>query len=178
VDAFAFFAKLLGTSARVGAAIALVAVAVYLGRRAGVNFFVDLNETLFQTLVIAGLIGAAMVAVELVLAFGRFLKWISSRISNYMRKRAERKSVKNNALKEHAKSDARIRSGTTVCSNERPAAVYSEQRQQPVIPNGTSQSSRARRSKLVRIRPDHLLCGAALRLERDQCRFKRISRST
>ena len=64
MDAFSFLAKLLGTSARVGAAIAFVAVAVYLGRRAGVNFFVDLNKTLFWTLVIAGLIGAAMVAVE------------------------------------------------------------------------------------------------------------------
>ena len=111
METLAFIAKLFHATTRVGAAVAIAALVVYLGRRAGINFFVDLNENIFQTLVVAGIVGGAMVAVELVLAFGRFLRWIGSNIETSIRKYVQHKRVKRNALKKHEKPDARVRSG-------------------------------------------------------------------
>jgi hypothetical protein len=141
VETLAFIAKLFHATTRVGAAVAIAALVVYLGRRAGINFFVDLNENIFQTLVVAGIVGGAMVAVELVLAFGRFLRWIGSNIETSIRKYVQHKRVKRNALKKHEKPDARVRSGIALCSIQRLAAVYSQSRQPAVMADGERKSS-------------------------------------
>ncbi len=102
MDPFSFIAKLIGATARVGGAIALAAAVVFFGRRVGVGFFVDVNESIYQAIVIAGLIGACIVVVELVIVGGKGIRWIGSKVSGGLAAMAERRNERRTALKNMA----------------------------------------------------------------------------
>jgi hypothetical protein len=74
--------------AKVGGAFALAAIVLYVGRLAGVGFFVELNSSIYQGIEIAGLVGACMVAVELIIAAGKGLRWIARKLSAAITRRA------------------------------------------------------------------------------------------
>jgi hypothetical protein len=99
LDPLAFISKLIGTTAKVGAAFAIAGVAVYFGRRSGIGFFIGLNDVVYQAIVVAGLVGAGSVAVELVVACGRALRWLGGKITNISRKRAVHIRKRDNALR-------------------------------------------------------------------------------
>jgi hypothetical protein len=65
LDPLSFIAKLIGVTARVGAVFALSALCLYIGRRAGVEFFINLDPVIFQTIIVAGIVGVCSVVVEL-----------------------------------------------------------------------------------------------------------------
>jgi hypothetical protein len=83
VDLLAFISKLLGVTGKVGAAAAAVAAVIYYSRQQGISIFFNLNDKLFQTIIVAGLIGAAIVATDLLVAFARFLRLLVSGISQH-----------------------------------------------------------------------------------------------
>ena len=68
MDPLTLISKVIEATGRVGAAFALAAGVVYVGRRSGVEFFTGLDSTVYQTVVLAGLDGAGTVAVELAIA--------------------------------------------------------------------------------------------------------------
>ena len=82
--------------------MALAAISVYAGRRAGIGFFVRLNESIFQGIMIAGLVGACIVVVDLVIVVGRGSRWISSKISGHLAVMAEHRNERRSALKNMA----------------------------------------------------------------------------
>ncbi len=98
VDPLSFVAKIIGVTARVGAVVALAAGAVYLARRAGIEFFVTLDQTTFVAIILAGLIGASAVAVELIIAIGKGIKWVGSWAARRLSASAERRTEKRTAL--------------------------------------------------------------------------------
>jgi hypothetical protein len=71
---------LLGCLRELGAIFAIAAGVVYLGRRAGIECFVGLDLTLYQSIILAGIIGAGAVAVDLVVAVGKGILWIGSNL--------------------------------------------------------------------------------------------------
>jgi hypothetical protein len=99
VDPLTFIAKLIGATARVGGAIALAAIVVYVGRRAGLGFFVGLNGSIYQGIEVAGLVGACIVAVELIIAAGKALRWIGRKLSAAIARQAERRNQRALALR-------------------------------------------------------------------------------
>ena len=56
MDPLTLIAKLLGATWKVGAAMAVVASVIFYGRQEGISIFVNLNDGLFQTIIVAGLI--------------------------------------------------------------------------------------------------------------------------
>ncbi|MHB8886597.1 MAG: hypothetical protein ACYC5H_16240 [Methylovirgula sp.] len=74
MDLFAFLAKTLGATARMGFAIALAALILWLGRRAKIDFFVTLDPVIFSAMIVAGIVGGCIVVAELtfsLIAFGK-----------------------------------------------------------------------------------------------------------
>jgi hypothetical protein len=108
MDPLTLIAKLLGATWKVGAAMAVVAGVIFYGRQEGISIFVNLNDGLFQTIIVAGLIGAATVAVELLVAFARFVRWLGSRIAQFTAGGSARTESKTKCA-EHAVVDIRIR---------------------------------------------------------------------
>jgi hypothetical protein len=102
MDPLAFIGKVINATARVGGAIALAAIAVYLCRRAGVGFFVNLDKAVYQSIIMAGLVGACIVAVDLIIAIGKGMQWISRKLSARMAQGAERRNERRLALKNMA----------------------------------------------------------------------------
>jgi len=99
LDPLTFVAKIIGTTARVGGAVALAAGTVVLGHRVGFSLFVNLNDSLYQGVVVAGLIGACVVAVELVILAGKGVRWIGSRIFERLAIWGDHRIEKKMALK-------------------------------------------------------------------------------
>jgi hypothetical protein len=93
VDPFSFLAKFFSVTARAGAILALAALTLYVGRRAGIEFFTGLDPLLFQAVIVAGIIGGCAVIVELVISIGRAVvhQWLPSYF--------ERRSSKQTALR-------------------------------------------------------------------------------
>jgi hypothetical protein len=86
VDPLSFIAKFIGVPARVGAVIAVAALAIYGLRRAGFEPFASMEPTIYQTVAVAGVIGAAMVATAILLALrepveSSWSKWRKHRIN-------------------------------------------------------------------------------------------------
>ncbi len=80
MDALSFLAKFFDVTARVGAAFALAAAVLYLGRVAGVEFFKALDPVLYQAIVVAGIVGACSVAVDMLIALRKFFsRWLKER---------------------------------------------------------------------------------------------------
>lgn len=99
LDVLSFIAKLIGATARVGAAVALLAGVIYVGRNAGIEFFVALPEGLYQTIVVAGLFGAFIVLVELVIQVGKGFRHIGKWIIEKNRTRHSHAVERQTALK-------------------------------------------------------------------------------
>ena len=73
--ALAFLSKLLGTTARIGAIIALTALTLMLLVQAQIQPFAQLaGTTLYQTIIVAGVVGACTVVVEIFIALRRLIK--------------------------------------------------------------------------------------------------------
>lgn len=70
MDPLSFVAKLLGATARVGAVVALAALILYAGRREGVEFFTKLDPVLFQSVIVAGIIGGSAVVIDILKTLG------------------------------------------------------------------------------------------------------------
>jgi hypothetical protein len=98
MDPLSFIAKIVGVTARVGAIFAIAAGVVYVGRRSGIEFFVGLDLTLYQSIILAGIIGAGAVAVDLVVAVGKGILWLGSKIAASFSLAAERRREKRSAL--------------------------------------------------------------------------------
>jgi hypothetical protein len=100
LDLLSFLAKLIGTTARVGAAFALLAAVTYVCRKAGIDVFAALPDGLYQAIVVAGLLGAAIVLVEFVIQVGRGLrqigKWIAKKNRTRRRHAVERQTAIKN----------------------------------------------------------------------------------
>jgi hypothetical protein len=92
VDPLAFISKLLGITWKVGAAIAAVAAVIYYGRQQGISIFFNLNDKLFKTIIVAGLIGAVIVSIDLLVAFARLVLLLVSRILQH---KANKTALKN-----------------------------------------------------------------------------------
>jgi hypothetical protein len=99
LDLLSFLAKLIGTTARVGAAFALLAVVTYVCRKAGIDVFAALPDGFYQAIVVAGLLGAAIVLVELVIQVGKGLRQIGKWIAKKNRTRHRRAVERQTALK-------------------------------------------------------------------------------
>jgi hypothetical protein len=75
MDSLAFLLRLIGTTARIGAVIALTALALGLLVQAQVPPFVQLaGTTLYQTIIVAGIVGASTVVVEIFIGLHRLIK--------------------------------------------------------------------------------------------------------
>jgi hypothetical protein len=86
--ALTFLLKLLGTTARIGAITALTALALCLLVQGQIQPFAQLaGTTLYQTIIVAGIVGFCTVVVEIVIALGRLIN-----------DRARRKLVLSNNL--------------------------------------------------------------------------------
>jgi hypothetical protein len=73
--ALAFLSKLLGTTARIGAIIALTALTLIVLVQAQIQPFAQIaGTTLYQTIIVAGIVGASTVVVEIFIALRRLLK--------------------------------------------------------------------------------------------------------
>jgi hypothetical protein len=93
VDALSFLAKFFDVTARVGAAFALAAAILYFGRVAGVEFFKGLDPVLYQTIVVAGIVGACTIVVEMSVALGKsFSRWLKERVE---RRRESTEALEN-----------------------------------------------------------------------------------
>ena len=68
MDPLSLIAKFIGVTARVGAVFALGALAIYCLRRIGAEPFASLEPIIYQTVVVAGVIGAATLAIEIAIA--------------------------------------------------------------------------------------------------------------
>jgi hypothetical protein len=72
--ALAFLLKLLGTTARIGAVIALTALTLGLLVQAQIEPFAQLaGTTLYQTIIVAGVVGVCTVVVEIFIALRRLI---------------------------------------------------------------------------------------------------------
>ena len=72
MDPLAFFLKLIGTTARIGAIIALTALALWVLVQVQIQPFATLAGTaLYQTIIVAGMIGLCTVIVEIFIAISR-----------------------------------------------------------------------------------------------------------
>jgi hypothetical protein len=72
--ALAFLLKLLGTTARIGAVIALTAFALCLLAQAQIQPFAQLaGTTLYQTIIVAGVVGASTLIVEIFISLYRLI---------------------------------------------------------------------------------------------------------
>jgi hypothetical protein len=72
--AFTFLLKLLGTKARIGGVIALTALTLGLFVQARVQPFAQLaGTTLYQTIIVAGIVGVSIVVVEIFIALYRLI---------------------------------------------------------------------------------------------------------
>jgi hypothetical protein len=72
MDPLAFLLKLIGTTARIGAIIALTALALCVLVQGQIQPFATLaGTTLYQTIIVAGMIGLCTVIVEIFIAVGR-----------------------------------------------------------------------------------------------------------
>jgi len=75
MDSLAFLLRFIGTTARIGAVIALTALALGLLVQAQVPPFVQLaGTTLYQTIIVAGIVGASTVVVEIFIGLHRLIK--------------------------------------------------------------------------------------------------------
>jgi hypothetical protein len=102
MDALTFVAKFIGGTARVGAGIAFAAIVVFFGRRYNVEFFGTLDSTIYQAIVVAGLIGGGLVFVDIIIAIGRFIRWASGKASGYFAKRSRQREKERVALRNMA----------------------------------------------------------------------------
>jgi hypothetical protein len=72
MDALTFLLRLIGTTARIGAVIALTALVLGLFVQAGIPPFAQLaGTTLYQTIIVAGIVGISIVVVEIFIALYR-----------------------------------------------------------------------------------------------------------
>jgi hypothetical protein len=97
LDPLVLVGQLIGVSARVGAVFALAALILYVGRRAGVEFFTGLEPVLFNTMIVAGIIGACTVVV----AVGRtfllaLLEIVNLWLRGYVGRQSSRRTALNN----------------------------------------------------------------------------------
>jgi|SRR5208337_2621814 len=96
MEPLSFIAKFIGAAASVCAAFALAALGVYLGRRSRIEFFVNLDQTIYQAVVIGGLFCACVVIVESCIAL---VKWIRPKGAKWLATRASVNQKKATALK-------------------------------------------------------------------------------
>jgi hypothetical protein len=94
--ALGFLAKLIGTTARIGGAVALAALVLFILRRSGVEPFTTLDPAVYGTTIVAGIIGGCVVAVELLVVLG---KWLRATIQEHLTNSADIKIKRDTALK-------------------------------------------------------------------------------
>lgn len=99
MDPLSFIGKLIGVTARVGAAFAIGAVALFFFRRAGIEPFVSLAPSAYQATLVAGLVGGGTVAVEFLVALRHPLNRVFKFLSGLREKRSKKKENKRNAEK-------------------------------------------------------------------------------
>jgi hypothetical protein len=75
----AFVAKAIGATARVGAAIALLAVLVAILRGMNVELLASIEKPVYGAIVAAGIFGACIVGVEFIIAIGGSLRSLFSK---------------------------------------------------------------------------------------------------
>jgi hypothetical protein len=96
IDALGFLAKLIGTTARIGGAVALAALALFILRRSGVEPFTTLDPAVYSITIVAGIIGGCVVIVELFVVFG---KWSGAKIQAHLNNSADFKMKRDTAIK-------------------------------------------------------------------------------
>src|SRR6266446_487652 len=96
MDALGFLAKLIGTTARIGGAVALAALVLFILRRSGVEPFTTLDPAVYGITIVAGIIGGCVVVVEFFVVFG---KWSGAKIQAHLKASAEAKMKRKTALK-------------------------------------------------------------------------------
>ncbi len=72
----AFVAKTIGTTARVGASIALGALVVAILRGMNVEPLASIDKPIYGAIVAAGILGACTVVVEFIIVFGGVIKQV------------------------------------------------------------------------------------------------------
>jgi len=103
LNPLAFIARFIGVTARVGATVALAALILWIGRSTRVGFFVKLDPVIFQSIVVAGIVGACGVVVEV----GRNI-WLltSASLPLYLEHRnSKRAALKNMAALTREQAD-------------------------------------------------------------------------
>jgi hypothetical protein len=96
MDALGFLAKLIGTTARIGGAVALAALVLFIFRRSGVEPFTTLDPAVYGITIVAGIIGGCVVVVEFFVVFG---KWSGAKIQAHLKTSADAKIKRDTALK-------------------------------------------------------------------------------
>ncbi len=74
MDPFVLISKLLGATARIGLAVFLAALILWLGRRAKIDFFTAIDPAFFSSFMVAGIVGACVVIADLIFALAEFGK--------------------------------------------------------------------------------------------------------
>jgi hypothetical protein len=86
----------LGTTARIGGAVALAALVLFILRRSGVEPFTTLDPAVYGITIVAGIIGGCVVVVELLVALG---KWLRAKIQKHLTNSADITIKRDTALK-------------------------------------------------------------------------------
>jgi hypothetical protein len=101
MDTLAFLAKMIGATARVGAAVALGALLVSILRRMNVEPLASIDKSTYGAIVASGIIGACTVVVELMIAIGGVVQQVISQVAaplvvaKIQRRRNRKAALKN-----------------------------------------------------------------------------------
>lgn len=86
MDALGFLAKLIGTTARIGGAVALAALVLFISRRSGFEPVTTLDPAVHGITIVAWIIGGCVVVVEVFVVFG---KWLRDKIQAHLNNSAD-----------------------------------------------------------------------------------------
>jgi hypothetical protein len=101
MDTLAFLAKMIGATARVGAAVALGALLVSILRWMNVEPLASIDKSTYGAIVASGIIGACTVVVELMIAIGGVVQQVISQVAaplvvaKIQRRRNRKAALKN-----------------------------------------------------------------------------------
>jgi len=97
MDPFILISKMIGVTARIGAAIALGALALLILRRMSAEPFINIDASTYGTILTAGIIGACTVLVEFIIAiWGGFKKILLAYLEAQVESRQKRKAALKN----------------------------------------------------------------------------------